>query len=555
MTASPAETEALAARLAARLRAGDVVAVSGELGAGKTTFVRGAARALGVAGPVSSPTFTIGHRYEAPTPVAHLDLYRITGLDAEEWGDLEPYFDGTVAFVEWPEHGGRLAAAARATVTLRARRRVAPPRSDRRVKTILAFDTATSFGAVCGLATGARVRARAGRRRAAARSTSSSTTRASSTGSSSAAGPGSFTSIRIGLAVARALAFALDVPVAGASTLDAFGGGTPVIDAQRGEVFTSGRASAAGGARRGRADARRRRRGALPRRCSRRRARSCRPTTTTPTSPIRSAPARARRARSARRRSSSRSTSASRTRGRWHDRGRRPDPPARSSSDLDAIEVIERRAYPTPWSRSMFASELAKPTSICLGAFEGDELVGYVVNSRYVDAWHVMNVAVEPEHQRRGIATRCSSGCSSWPATTSAAGTRSRCASRTKRRSDLYEQLGFDARGIRRGYYTDNREDALIMWRDARRPTASDPRDRDVVRRDSRGRRHRGRRDPARTSSPRRRSCTLVSAAWCRRLRPGATSSWSRPCSSEALDEAGATSTTSTRSPSRSGRV
>ena len=86
VTASPEETEALAARLAARLGAGDVVAVSGELGAGKTTFVRGAARALGFAGTVSSPTFTIGHRYEAPTPVAHLDLYRISGLDSEEWG-------------------------------------------------------------------------------------------------------------------------------------------------------------------------------------------------------------------------------------------------------------------------------------------------------------------------------------------------------------------------------------------------------------------------------------------------------------------------------------
>ena len=118
MTASPAETEALAARLATRLAVGDVVAVSGELGAGKTTFVRGAARALGFAGTVSSPTFTIGHRYDAPTPVAHLDLYRITGLDAEEWGDLEPYFDGTVAFVEWPEHGGDWLPAARATVTL-----------------------------------------------------------------------------------------------------------------------------------------------------------------------------------------------------------------------------------------------------------------------------------------------------------------------------------------------------------------------------------------------------------------------------------------------------
>jgi tRNA threonylcarbamoyladenosine biosynthesis protein TsaE len=118
VTASPRETEAVAARLAALLAEGDVVSVSGELGAGKTTFVRGAARALGVSGPVSSPTFTIGHRYEAPTPVAHLDLYRVQGIDPEEWGDLEPYFDGAIAFVEWPEHGGDWLPEARAVVTL-----------------------------------------------------------------------------------------------------------------------------------------------------------------------------------------------------------------------------------------------------------------------------------------------------------------------------------------------------------------------------------------------------------------------------------------------------
>jgi tRNA threonylcarbamoyladenosine biosynthesis protein TsaE len=118
VTASPRETEAVAARLAALLRAGDVVFVSGDLGAGKTTFVRGAGRALGVTGHVSSPTFTIGHRYEAPTPVAHLDLYRVQGLDPEEWGDLEPYFDGAVAFVEWPEHGGDWLPLPRAVVTL-----------------------------------------------------------------------------------------------------------------------------------------------------------------------------------------------------------------------------------------------------------------------------------------------------------------------------------------------------------------------------------------------------------------------------------------------------
>jgi len=119
VTASPEETEAVAARLAARLRPGDVVTVAGDLGAGKTTFVRGAARALGITQPVASPTFTIGHVYEAPTPVAHLDLYRLAGIDAAEWGDLEPYFDGTIAFVEWPEHGSNWLPAARAVVTLR----------------------------------------------------------------------------------------------------------------------------------------------------------------------------------------------------------------------------------------------------------------------------------------------------------------------------------------------------------------------------------------------------------------------------------------------------
>jgi tRNA threonylcarbamoyladenosine biosynthesis protein TsaE len=104
-SASAEETEAVAARLAPRLRPGDVVTVSGELGAGKTTFVRGACRALGVTGPVTSPTFTIGHRYEGEVDVSHLDLYRFTGLSPAEWGDLEPYFDDAVAFVEWPEAG------------------------------------------------------------------------------------------------------------------------------------------------------------------------------------------------------------------------------------------------------------------------------------------------------------------------------------------------------------------------------------------------------------------------------------------------------------------
>jgi tRNA threonylcarbamoyladenosine biosynthesis protein TsaE len=117
-TASAAETESLGGRLAATLRSGDIVAVEGELGAGKTTFVRGACRRLGVRGPVSSPTFTIGHRYDARVPIAHVDLYRIDGLGEEDWGDLEPYFDGTIAFVEWPEHAAGWLPPVRATVTL-----------------------------------------------------------------------------------------------------------------------------------------------------------------------------------------------------------------------------------------------------------------------------------------------------------------------------------------------------------------------------------------------------------------------------------------------------
>ena len=117
-TASAAETEAVAGRLAARLRPGDVVTVSGELGAGKTTFVRGACRALGVVQPVTSPTFTIGHRYRGRADVSHLDLYRFSGLSAAEWGDLEPYFDDAIAFVEWPEAGAGSLPPARVSVRL-----------------------------------------------------------------------------------------------------------------------------------------------------------------------------------------------------------------------------------------------------------------------------------------------------------------------------------------------------------------------------------------------------------------------------------------------------
>jgi ribosomal-protein-alanine N-acetyltransferase len=135
--------------------------------------------------------------------------------------------------------------------------------------------------------------------------------------------------------------------------------------------------------------------------------------------------------------------------------------------DLGAIETIEQRSYPTPWSRAMFASELAKPTSICLGAFEGADLVGYVINSRYVDAWHVMNVAVEPEHRGRGIATALLERLFALTRDDERRGYTLEVRVSNEDAIRLYEKLGFDSRGIRRGYYTDNREDALIMWRDA----------------------------------------------------------------------------------------
>jgi tRNA threonylcarbamoyladenosine biosynthesis protein TsaE len=102
-SASAEQTEELAGRLARGLGPGDVVTVSGELGAGKTTFVRGACRALGIEVPVTSPTFTIGHRYPGNPDVSHLDLFRFQGFSAAEWGDLEPYFEAAITFVEWPE--------------------------------------------------------------------------------------------------------------------------------------------------------------------------------------------------------------------------------------------------------------------------------------------------------------------------------------------------------------------------------------------------------------------------------------------------------------------
>ncbi len=135
-TTSAAETEALGAELARGLRPGDIVLVEGELGAGKTTFVRGACRALGVTAPVTSPTFTIGQRYRGEVTVAHIDLFRLERLDLEEPGLLDDYLGpDSVAFVEWPQdEGGELSAAPR----LAARVRIEHAGGDRRRITVLA---------------------------------------------------------------------------------------------------------------------------------------------------------------------------------------------------------------------------------------------------------------------------------------------------------------------------------------------------------------------------------------------------------------------------------
>jgi ribosomal-protein-alanine N-acetyltransferase len=136
--------------------------------------------------------------------------------------------------------------------------------------------------------------------------------------------------------------------------------------------------------------------------------------------------------------------------------------------DLSAIEEIERVSYHTPWSRSMFAGELTKPSSICLGAFDGETsaLLGYLIISRYVDAWHVMNVAVAPEQRRRGIASGLLARLFELTAGDGRRGYTLEVRVSNTSAIKLYERAGFRRRGVRRGYYTDNREDALIMWRE-----------------------------------------------------------------------------------------
>ena len=132
-------------------------------------------------------------------------------------------------------------------------------------------------------------------------------------------------------------------------------------------------------------------------------------------------------------------------------------------ADLPQVVAIERRAFTTPWSLAMFVLELSKPSGVCLAADVEGELVGYLVCSRYDTVWHVMNIAVDPDRRRRGIATAL------LQALLERVG-RDAPVTLEVRHSNtgaiaLYERFGFRSAGVRRRYYADNGEDAVIMWR------------------------------------------------------------------------------------------
>jgi ribosomal-protein-alanine N-acetyltransferase len=133
---------------------------------------------------------------------------------------------------------------------------------------------------------------------------------------------------------------------------------------------------------------------------------------------------------------------------------------------LDRVEAIEKHSYPFPWPRSMFAGELAKSSSLCLGAFSRSRLIGYLIVSRYVDAWHVMNVAVDNGWRRRGVATRLLEELFRRTEGSTERGYTLEVRPSNGAAIGLYQKLGFEAHGLRRGYYLDNHEDALIMWKD-----------------------------------------------------------------------------------------
>ena len=135
-------------------------------------------------------------------------------------------------------------------------------------------------------------------------------------------------------------------------------------------------------------------------------------------------------------------------------------------ADLPQIIAIERRAFPTPWSLAMFVLELSKPAGVCLTALRGGEMLGYLICSRYDTVWHIMNVAVDPDQRRRGIATALLADL-----LRRIDGHAARFTLEVRQSNAgaiaLYERFGFAAAGRRRRYYQDNGEDAVVMWRTA----------------------------------------------------------------------------------------
>jgi ribosomal-protein-alanine N-acetyltransferase len=135
-------------------------------------------------------------------------------------------------------------------------------------------------------------------------------------------------------------------------------------------------------------------------------------------------------------------------------------------ADLPQVLAVERRAFPTPWSLAMFVLELSKPSGICLAALRDEQIVGYLVCSRYDRVWHVMNVAVEPDLRRQGVASALLRHLFE---IADGAGEQYTLEVRPSNHEAIamYERFGFHSAGLRRGYYHDNKEDALIMWRTA----------------------------------------------------------------------------------------
>ena len=133
-------------------------------------------------------------------------------------------------------------------------------------------------------------------------------------------------------------------------------------------------------------------------------------------------------------------------------------------ADLPQVVAIERRSFPTPWSLAMFVLELSKPAGVCLAAFEAETMVGYLICSRYDTVWHLMNVSVDPSHRRRGIASALLTALIARIDDPTAQLTLEVRPSNGGAVT-LYERFGFRSAGVRRRYYQDNGEDALIMWR------------------------------------------------------------------------------------------